>query len=157
MAVDNIFGDEEAQETPAPSKDKSKKHVAPASKVSCFICASPDPSIICWEHQTEQSNTKNKHAKMVSIPYDAIPCMDTNSREFRKAILVESTKVGNPSGKCACTKPPFIGSLADLQSLQSSYFIFLFIFPDTNVFEIYFTKVMLATHSLSTIPCTGRS
>jgi len=31
MAVDNIFGDKEAQETPAPSKDKSKKHVAPAS------------------------------------------------------------------------------------------------------------------------------
>ena len=50
MAVDNIFGDEEAQETPAPSKDKSKKCVAPASKVSCFICASPDPSITHWEH-----------------------------------------------------------------------------------------------------------
>jgi len=71
----------------------------------------------------EQSNTKNKHAETVSIPYDAIPGMDTNSHEFRKAILVESTKVGNPSRKHACTKPPFIGSLADLQSLQSSYFI----------------------------------
>jgi len=31
MAVDNIFGDEEAQETPVPSKDKSKKCTAPAS------------------------------------------------------------------------------------------------------------------------------
>jgi len=60
---------------------------------------------------------------MVSIPYDTIPGMDTNSCEFRKAILVESAKVGNPSGKRACTEPPFIGSLADLQSLQSSYFI----------------------------------
>jgi len=67
----------------------------------------------------EQSNTKNKCAKTVSIPYDAIPGMDTNSREFRKAILVESAKVG----KRARTEPPFIGSLADLQSLQSSYFI----------------------------------
>jgi len=120
MAVDNIFGD---KETPAPSKDKSKKHAAPASKVSCFTCASPDPSIIHWEHQTEQRNTKNKHAETVSIPYHAIPGMDTNSREFHKAILVESAKVGNPSSKHAWTKPPFIGSLADLQSLQSSYFI----------------------------------
>jgi len=123
MAVDNIFGDEEAQETPAPFKDKSKKCTAPASKVSCFICTSPDPSIIHWEHQIEQSNTKNKHAETVSIPYDAILGMDTNSCEFRKAILVESTKVSNPSGKHARTEPPFIGSLADLQSLQSSYFI----------------------------------
>jgi len=123
MAVDNIFGDEEAQETPAPSKDKSKKRMAPASKVSCFTCASPDPSITYWEPQTEQSNTKNKHAEMVSIPYDAIPGMDTNSLEFHKAILVKSAKVGNPSSKHAHTEPPFIGSLADLQSLQSLYFI----------------------------------
>jgi len=50
MAVDNIFGDEEAQETPAPSKDKSKKCTAPATKVSCFFRASPDPSITHWEH-----------------------------------------------------------------------------------------------------------
>jgi len=71
----------------------------------------------------EQSNTKNKRAETVSIPYDTIPGMDTNSCEFHKAILVESTKVGNPSGKRARTEPPFIGSLADLQSLQSSYFI----------------------------------
>jgi len=61
MAVDNIFGDEEAQETLAPSKDKSKKSTAPASKASCFICVSPDPSIIFWEHQMEQSNTKKQH------------------------------------------------------------------------------------------------
>jgi len=126
MAVDNIFGDEEAQETPAPSKDKSKKRMAPASKVSCFTCTSPDPSIIHWEHQTEQSNTKNKCTEMVNIPYDAIPGMDTNSHEFHKAILVESTKVGNPSGKHARTEPLFIGSLADLQSLQSSYFILFY-------------------------------
>jgi len=71
----------------------------------------------------EQSNTKNKRAETVSIPYDAIPGMDTNSCEFRKAILVESTKVSNPSSKRTRTEPPFIGSLADLQSLQSSYFI----------------------------------
>jgi len=71
----------------------------------------------------EQSNTKNKCAETVSIPYDTIPGMDTNSHEFRKAILVKSAKVGNPSGKCARTEPRFIGSLADLQSLQSSYFI----------------------------------
>jgi len=57
---------------------------------------------------------------MVSIPYDAIPGMDTSSHEFRKAILVKSAKVGNPSGKRTRTEPPFIGSLADLQSLQSS-------------------------------------
>jgi len=124
MAVDNIFGDKEAQETPVPSKDKSKKHTAPASKVSCFICASPDPSIINWEHQMEQSNAKNKHAETVSIPYDTIPGMDTNSHEFHKAILAENAKVGNSNGKHACTEPPIIGSLADLQSLQSSYFFF---------------------------------
>jgi len=82
--------------------------------------------------------------------------MDTNSREFRKAILVESTKVGNPSSKCARTKPPFIGSLADLQSFKVRI-LFYFMFPDTNLFEIHSIKVMSATHSLSTILCTGRS
>jgi hypothetical protein len=48
--------------------------------------------------------------------------MDTNSREFHKAILVKNVKAGNPSGKRARTEPPFIGGLAELQSLQSSYF-----------------------------------
>ena len=60
---------------------------------------------------------------MVSIPYDAVPGMDTNSREFHKAMFVENAKAGNSSIKRARTEPPFIGSLADLQSLHSSYFI----------------------------------
>jgi hypothetical protein len=68
----------------------------------------------------EQATAKAKRAETVSIPYDAVPGMDTNSREFRKAILVENAKAGNPSGKRTRTEPPFIGGLAELQSLQSS-------------------------------------
>jgi hypothetical protein len=71
----------------------------------------------------EQATDKAKRAETVSIPNDAVPGMDTNSREFRKVILVENAKVGNPSGKCACTEPPFIGGLAELQSLQNSFFL----------------------------------
>jgi hypothetical protein len=67
----------------------------------------------------EQATAKAKRAETVSIPYDAVPGMDTNSHEFRKAILVENAKAGNPSGKRARTEPPFIGGLAELQSLQS--------------------------------------
>ena len=74
--------------------------------------------------RTIQAAAKGKRAETVSIPYDAVPGMDTNSREFHKAILIENAKAGNSSGKRARTEPPFIGSLADLQSLQSSYFIF---------------------------------
>ena len=51
---------------------------------------------------------------------DAVPGMDTNSREFHKAMFVENAKAGNSSIKRAHTEPPFIGSLADLQSLHSS-------------------------------------
>jgi len=99
MAVDNIFGDKEAQETPAPSKDKSKKHAAPASKVSCFTCASPDPSITYCEHSMEQSNTKNKHAETVSIPYDTIPGMDTNSMYFTLTHRFHVDSTWTPYGK----------------------------------------------------------
>ncbi|KIK03465.1 hypothetical protein K443DRAFT_5401 [Laccaria amethystina LaAM-08-1] len=66
-----------------------------------------------------KATAKAKHAETVSIPYDAVPGMDTNSREFRKAILVENAKAGNPRGKRARTEPPFIGGLAELQSLQT--------------------------------------
>ena len=125
MAVDNIFGEDETKETPAPSK--SKKRAASSSKV-CFVCTGSEPSLIYREHEFEQCTTKNKRAETVSIPYAAVPGMDTNSREFRKAIVVENAKAGNTSGKRARTEPPFIGSLADLQSVQSSYFINLFVF-----------------------------
>ena len=37
MAVDGLFEDKGAKETPSTSKDKSKKHVAPGSKVQRFI------------------------------------------------------------------------------------------------------------------------
>ncbi|KIJ93307.1 hypothetical protein K443DRAFT_12954 [Laccaria amethystina LaAM-08-1] len=95
--MDSIWNNPGRVKYCTPPKDKSKKRAAPGSKATA----------------------KAKRAETVSIPYDAVPGMNINSREFRKAILVENAKVGNPNGKHACTEPPFIGGLAELQSLQS--------------------------------------
>ena len=41
MAVDGLFEDEGAKETPSTSKDKGKKHMAPGSNVQHPYCLLP--------------------------------------------------------------------------------------------------------------------
>ncbi|EDR06519.1 uncharacterized protein LACBIDRAFT_328728 [Laccaria bicolor S238N-H82] len=97
MAVDNLFGDEEVKDTASSPKEKGKKRAASGPKTPA----------------------KSKRAETVSIPYDAVPGMDTNSREFHKALVVEHAKGSCAGDKCPRTEPPFISGLADLQSRQN--------------------------------------
>ncbi|EDR07504.1 uncharacterized protein LACBIDRAFT_298445 [Laccaria bicolor S238N-H82] len=99
MAVDNLFGDEEVKDAASSPKEKGKKRAASGPKTPA----------------------KSKRAKTVSIPYDAVPGMDTNSREFHKALVIEHAKGSCAGDKHPRTEPPFISGLADLQSCQSSY------------------------------------
>jgi len=52
---------------------------------------------------------------MVSIPYAAVPGMDTKSRIYHKAAAIENGQFASSSNKCARTEPPFINGLADIQ------------------------------------------
>ncbi|EDR05134.1 uncharacterized protein LACBIDRAFT_303494 [Laccaria bicolor S238N-H82] len=97
MAVDNLFGDEEVKDAASSPKEKGKKRTASGPKTPA----------------------KSKHAETVSIPYDAVPGMDTNSRKFHKALVVEHAKGSCAGDKRPRTEPPFISGLADLQSHQN--------------------------------------
>ncbi|EDR06252.1 uncharacterized protein LACBIDRAFT_328901 [Laccaria bicolor S238N-H82] len=97
MAVDNLFGDEEVKDATSSPKEKGKKHAASGPKTPA----------------------KSKRAETVSIPYDAVPGMDTNSREFHKALVIEHAKGSCAGDKRPRTEPPFISGLADLQSRQN--------------------------------------
>ncbi|EDR00136.1 uncharacterized protein LACBIDRAFT_334425 [Laccaria bicolor S238N-H82] len=97
MAVDNLFGDEEVKDAASSPKEKGKKRAASGPKTPA----------------------KSKRAETVSIPYDAVPGMDTNSREFHKALVVEHAKGSCAGDKRPRTEPPFISGLADLQSRQN--------------------------------------
>jgi len=52
---------------------------------------------------------------MVSIPYAAVPGMDTKNCIYHKAATIENGQFGSSSNKHAYTKPPFINGLADIQ------------------------------------------
>ena len=52
---------------------------------------------------------------MVSIPYAAIPGMDTKSCIYHKAAAIENSQFASSSNKRAHTEPPFINGLADIQ------------------------------------------
>jgi len=52
---------------------------------------------------------------MVSIPYATVTGMDTKSCIYHKAATIENSQFASSSNKCACTKPPFINGLADIQ------------------------------------------
>ncbi|EDR13529.1 uncharacterized protein LACBIDRAFT_322521 [Laccaria bicolor S238N-H82] len=97
MAVDNLFGDEEVKDAASSPKEKGKKRAASGPKTPA----------------------KSKRAETVSIPYNTVPGMDTNSREFHKALVVEHAKGSCAGDKCPRTEPPFISGLADLQSRQN--------------------------------------
>ncbi|EDR00133.1 uncharacterized protein LACBIDRAFT_314750 [Laccaria bicolor S238N-H82] len=97
MMVDNLFGDEEVKDAASSPKEKGKKRAASGPKTPA----------------------KSKRAETVSIPYDAVPGMDTNSREFHKALVVEHAKGSCAGDKRPRTEPPFISGLADLQSRQN--------------------------------------
>jgi len=57
---------------------------------------------------------------MVSIPYAAVPGMDTKSHIYHKAAAIENSQFASSSNKHACTKPPFINGLADIQCHQGT-------------------------------------
>jgi len=52
---------------------------------------------------------------MVSIPYAAVPGMDTKSCIYHKAATIKNGQFASSSNKCARTEPPFINRLADIQ------------------------------------------
>jgi len=57
---------------------------------------------------------------MVSIPYAAVPGMDTKSRIYHKAATIENSQFASSSNKRARTKPPFINGLADIQRCRGT-------------------------------------
>jgi len=52
---------------------------------------------------------------MVSIPYAAVPGMDTKSCIYHKAATIKNGQFASSSNKRARTEPPFINGLADIQ------------------------------------------